>query len=82
MHMEIVTIGNSQGIRLPKSILEQCGFGKTVEAEVVDHQLIIKAIHGPRQGWKAAFSKADSSEEEFKDVKAITNEWDESEWQW
>lgn len=30
MQTKIVKIGNSQGIRIPKKVLEQCGFGSSV----------------------------------------------------
>ncbi len=42
MLLDIIPIGNSQGVRLPKLLIEHCGFEKTVEVEVVDHHLIIK----------------------------------------
>ncbi|WP_343424800.1 AbrB/MazE/SpoVT family DNA-binding domain-containing protein [Candidatus Amarolinea dominans] len=38
----IVRIGNSQGIRIPKPLLEQAGIGDSVELEVHDGQISIR----------------------------------------
>ncbi|MCB0193268.1 MAG: AbrB/MazE/SpoVT family DNA-binding domain-containing protein [Anaerolineae bacterium] len=51
----IIQIGNSQGIRIPKPILEQLGFTDEVELEVLPDQLVIRSVHQPRQQWAEAF---------------------------
>lgn len=53
----IIRIGNSQGIRLPKTVLQQCGLKDKVELEIEDDQIIIKPIKNPREGWTEAFRK-------------------------
>ncbi|HQS84202.1 MAG: hypothetical protein B7Y25_04650 [Alphaproteobacteria bacterium 16-39-46] len=84
MHLDIIPIGNSQGIRIPKSLIEQCRFGKTVEAEVVDHNLIIKSILNlPRAGWTEAFKNMTKNEDEdLLDLSNLSQEWDKEEWEW
>lgn len=83
MRVDIVPIGNSQGIRLPKSIIEQCGFQKTVEMEIVDHKLVIQSSHQVRRGWKEAFSsKVSEPGDHLEELQALSNQWDEEEWQW
>ena len=83
MRIDIVPIGNSKGIRLSKTILEQCGFQETVEAEVVDHQLVIKASHRVRQGWDKAFSaKTPFQENHFEEIQSLSNKFDKEEWEW
>ena len=42
MKAAIIKIGNSQGLRIPKPIIKQCGFNQEVELEVHDKKLIIK----------------------------------------
>jgi antitoxin MazE len=37
----LVRIGNSQGIRIPKRVIEQCGFDERVEMRVEGQSLII-----------------------------------------
>jgi antitoxin component of MazEF toxin-antitoxin module len=49
MKIELVRIGNSRGIRIPKPLIEQCGFGDTVEVHVEQDRLVIAQDHAPRQ---------------------------------
>ncbi len=58
MKVSIVSIGNSKGIRIPKSILGQCDFNDTAELEVLNNTLVIKPLKKKaREGWARAFSK-------------------------
>lgn len=44
MHVSIIQIGNSKGLRIPQSILKQCGIESEVEMEIQDKNIIIKPI--------------------------------------
>ena len=56
MLISVVQIGNSKGIRLPKKILEQCDINDKIDMEVVDKEIILKAIKNkPRDGWGEKF---------------------------
>ena len=81
MRVSIIRIGNSRGLRLPKPIIEQCGFEKEVEIEVRNNEVIIKPVKRPRHNWEQAFKtmaeKNDDTLIEFPDSK-----WDEEEWEW
>ena len=56
MKVNIVSIGNSKGIRIPKSILDQCNFNKEAGLEVENNKLIIKPVKKKvREGWDSAF---------------------------
>ena len=57
MQTDIVRIGNSKGIRLPATVLKQCGIGKKVELEVRNNYIILKPVRTPREGWAAAFQR-------------------------
>jgi len=58
MRMQIVRIGNSKGIRLPKSVIEATGFGSEVEAELRGAELVLRAVtRNPREGWDDEFAK-------------------------
>lgn len=78
MHIDIVAIGNSKGVRIPKALLEQCGFGEHAEMRVDDGKLILSPIKKPRAGWADAFK--DGDEELFN--SDFANEFDETEWTW
>ena len=56
MKVSIVSIGNSKGIRIPKSILDQCYFDKEADLEVENNKLVIKPVRKKiRNGWNSAF---------------------------
>lgn len=44
MRVSIIQIGNSKGLRIPQSILKQCGIESEVEMEIQDKNIIIKPI--------------------------------------
>jgi len=45
MRARMVKIGNSQGIRIPKPLLEQTGIMEGVELDVEKNQIIIRKGH-------------------------------------
>lgn len=57
MEAKLVRIGNSKGIRLPKSLLVQTGMTERIEIEARGHRIILKPIKEPRSGWEASFAK-------------------------
>lgn len=44
MRVSIIQIGNSKGLRIPQSILKQCGIESEVEMEIQNKNIIIKPI--------------------------------------
>ncbi len=84
MKTRIVKIGNSQGIRIPKLLLEQSGLSDEVELEVQNHNLIIRPKRGVREGWDIAFrTMAEKDDDQLLDKGYLTNPgiWDEEEWE-
>jgi antitoxin MazE len=83
MKTRIVRIGNSQGVRIPKPLLEQSGLGEEVELEVKDGRIVIGPVSRPRQGWDAAFrSMAEHNDDTLLDPDVLAHSWDEEEWEW
>lgn len=83
MRVELVRIGNSRGIRIPKPILEQCGFEESVELRVEQDRLVIAPVRLPREGWEDAFRAAGSSrQDELLLSDRPLNEFDREEWKW
>lgn len=84
MKTRIVRIGNSQGIRIPKPLLEQTGLRDEVELSVQDDALIIRAARKPRAGWAAAFQEmARRGDDAMLDnAPPSLSSWDEDEWEW
>jgi antitoxin MazE len=55
MHVSVVQIGNSRGIRIPKRVLDQCEITDTVDLEVKGRRIILEPVRRrPREGWAAA----------------------------
>ncbi len=79
---KVVKIGNSRGIRIPRTLLEQAGLTDEVEMMVKEDSLIIRSAHTPRQDWEAQFaSMAEHGDDQLLDESAPT-QWDEAEWTW
>ena len=53
----IVAIGNSQGIRIPKPLLEQAGLAGEVELHAEDGRIVIGAARRARRGWAEAAAR-------------------------
>jgi antitoxin MazE len=78
----IVKFGNSQGIRIPKILLEQAKFDQEVELEVQEGWIIISSARTVREGWEESFKKmAAAGDDALLDVERPT-QWDETEWEW
>lgn len=80
----IVKIGNSHGIRIPKLLLDQLGFGTEVEIAVEQNTLIIRPLAHPRQGWEAQFrAMAAQGDDQLLDGDSVgLSSWDDQEWEW
>ncbi len=81
----LIRIGNSQGIRIPKAIIELAKLDdKELEFKVIDDGLLIQPVKTPRQDWKMQFDKAEQSQEsdrldqEWLDAPLVKIE----DWEW
>jgi antitoxin MazE len=84
MRAHVVKIGNSQGIRIPKPLLDQTGIVDDVELEVEKNQIIIRPIANPRSEWDKAFRAmaTDGQDILIDGDETNLNSWDNEEWQW
>ena len=80
----IVKIGNSQGIRIPKLLLEQTSLEDEVELVLEEDQIVVRPVQHMRQGWEEAFkAMSKQGDDELLDGKPlVSNDWDEEEWEW
>lgn len=79
---KIIKIGNSQGIRIPKPVLDQIRLWGEVELWIEADQIIIRPARSPRFGWDEAFQQmAANGDDQLLDapVPSLSN-WDEEEW--
>ena len=70
--VQLVRIGNSQGIRIPKAFIEQADLeGKKLKLEVFKDGLLVSHSKKPREGWKEAIEAT---------IKTYGQETPDSEW--
>lgn len=84
MLTKIVPIGNSRGIRIPKSMLDHCGFGDEVDLQSKNGALILRPVNTPRVGWSEAFASMAIAKDDVlvqEDTPAGT-QFDVEEWEW
>lgn len=82
MRAKVVRIGNSKGIRLPKTLLEQVGLTEEAELEVRDGAIVISPAGRPRRGWvEAAREVAARRDDEMLD-EPVRTAFDRDEWDW
>jgi antitoxin MazE len=85
MKVDLVRIGNSRGIRIPKALIDQCQLGDEVELRLERDRLVITPAHVVRAGWRDAFEKATAEETgpgELLIPDSVANDFDREEWQW
>ena len=57
MDVSLISIGNSKGIRLSKTVLEKYNFQDTIEMVLEKGFIILKPKTKARKGWEKAFKK-------------------------
>ena len=82
MQLNIVQIGNSKGIRIPKAILEQCEIEDQVDLEVEDGRIILEPKKKtPREGWGKAFKTMATTQDDALLIDdSVDIEMDDWEW--
>jgi len=83
--IQLVKIGNSQGIRIPKPLIEQAQLiGKDLTLEIVDGGLFLAPVKTVRAGWQDAIAetmanyKATPQDDDWLNAE-LTND-DDLEW--
>jgi antitoxin MazE len=83
MRLLLVQIGNSWGIRIPKTLIQQCKFKKSITVTIVNGNLVLSADNGPRKGWEDAFKKmAAAGDDRLLDQDLSAPNFDKDEWEW
>lgn len=81
----LVRIGNSQGIRIPKAIIEQAHLeGKELKLQIVKGGLLVSSKKQPRKGWQEAIEASmkahgnESPDKEWLDASLTSDD----DWEW
>lgn len=81
MRSRIVRIGNSQGVRIPKPLLEQAGLEGEVELHAEEGRVIIASPRRARAGWAEAARQVHAAGEDELDSVG-SSRFDREEWEW
>ena len=81
MRTRIVRIGNSQGVRIPKVLLEEAGIEGDVELRIEEGRLVIENVREARQGWEDGARELAAAGDPELDHWAATD-FDETDWAW
>jgi antitoxin MazE len=82
MKAHIVRIGNSRGIRLPKTLLQESQLEGEVELQAEPGRILISKTAKPRAGWgEAARRMRERDEDRLLDPSTPTR-FDKEEWKW
>jgi antitoxin MazE len=78
----IIRIGNSRGIRIPKTILEECHLEDTVELQAQEGKLVVKPVGTARQGWEESYRRMTKAKEDVLLDEPTATDWDKTQWRW
>ena len=83
MKIKLISIGNSKGIRIPSSVIKQCGLGDELEMRVENGVIMLAPVRSVREGWGAAFEKMAGAGDDVPLVPdALGNDFDAEDWKW
>jgi antitoxin MazE len=83
MKIKLITIGNSKGLRLPKTIIQQYKIGEDLQIELQEDGILLKPLTKPRTGWLEQFEKeVKPIEKQEKNWMESRNRFDKEEWTW
>lgn len=82
MQINIIDIGNSKGIRLPKAVLQQCEMVDKIDLIVQDDHIILTPIERKevRKNWSEAFQKMAERQDDKLLITSVS--YNDEDWQW
>jgi len=80
MEIPIIRIGNSKGIRLSKTVLEQYHITDRVDLVMEEDCIVIKPLTKPRTGWDEIFSQMHENGDDQLLIPDVFPDEDSEEW--
>ena len=80
MDISLISIGNSKGIRLSKTVLEKYHIQDTMELILEKDYIILKPKTSSRKGWEKAFKKMHENGDDKSLMTDVFNEDTFEEW--
>lgn len=82
MEIPVVRIGNSRGIRLPKTVIDQLYIQDKLELEVHENEIVLKPVKGKaREGWREAFAEMHTTGGDEQLIPELEDE-EAFDWEW
>lgn len=81
MKAQIIRIGNSQGVRIPKTLIQDGKLSGEVELELHEDGILIRSLQKPRANWDADF-KAVADSDDDQPLGETRTAFENKEWQW
>ena len=78
MHANLVRIGNSRGVRLPKAVIEAAGLRDDLDLEVRDGTVVIRNAETMRNAWAEAAATCHAAGEDALEDWDVTS--DDGDW--
>jgi antitoxin MazE len=78
----IVKIGNSRGIRIPKTLLDEADLPEEVELHAQLGRLVVQAARRPRSGWAIAAKRMRARGDDRLLDEPTSTKFDREEWEW
>ena len=78
----IVRIGNSRGIRIPRTLLDEANLPDEVELHAQPGRLVVQAARRPRSGWAAAAKRMQVRGDNVVLDESTATKFDREEWKW
>jgi antitoxin MazE len=78
----LVQIGNSKGIRLPKTLLAESQLEDEVELRAEPGCIVIRSAKRPREGWAEAARRMRTRDDDRLLDKPVPTRFDREEWKW
>jgi len=84
METKLVKIGNSFGIRLPKSLIQQYDLGDDIEINPTEDGILIRSRKKARTGWaeQLQLSIQNGHAPDGESLEGFSDEFTDKEWQW
>jgi antitoxin MazE len=83
MKVNLIRIGNSKGVRIPASVIKECGLGEQIEMRIEQGAIVLSPLRGVREGWDAAFETMAATGDDTALVPDLLEaDFDKEEWTW
>jgi len=70
LEIKVVPIGNSRGVRLPKSVIAKYAIGESVVLEEREEGVLIRSKKDKRLSWEDTYKEMAHEREDWKDLDA------------